>query len=223
MTSQEEWRRIAYERSVGESGNNSMGTMANQQGYQNYLARQEAARVSWSPPPPVVPAWTPPPVTPSSPPAAGPVGAVAPYAGTFGPASPPPKPRELGPFERKIAALEDIADITDLEDFWCASDWLFKPVVRRVPRLLVWAVLGVSAMASLAYGFLGGAVLGELAVWGVLGFLAPAAAYLALRVAVSTVTLAAIWALFLGFVGVIGVAALGALYVVVRVLLAIFA
>lgn len=48
MTTQEEFRREAYERWVGETGNNSMGTMANQQGYENYEARQKADRQFYS-------------------------------------------------------------------------------------------------------------------------------------------------------------------------------
>jgi hypothetical protein len=40
MTSQEEWRRIAYEESVGRSGNNTMGTQANARGYQQYQEQQ---------------------------------------------------------------------------------------------------------------------------------------------------------------------------------------
>jgi hypothetical protein len=42
MATEEEWRRIGYQRWVGESGNNSMGTIHNQQGYSNYQAQRAA-------------------------------------------------------------------------------------------------------------------------------------------------------------------------------------
>jgi hypothetical protein len=48
MASQEEWRQIAYQRSVGEQGNNSIGTIHNQQGYQTYLDRNRQNNVSLS-------------------------------------------------------------------------------------------------------------------------------------------------------------------------------
>ena len=41
MTSQEEWRQKNYEEWVGRQGNNSMGTQANQAGYQQYLDEQK--------------------------------------------------------------------------------------------------------------------------------------------------------------------------------------
>jgi hypothetical protein len=43
MNNEEMWRQHAYQRSVGESGNSSMGTIANREGYNTYLARQKAA------------------------------------------------------------------------------------------------------------------------------------------------------------------------------------
>ena len=43
MATEEEWRRIGYERWVGEQGNNSIGTMHNDQGYQTYLGNQKQA------------------------------------------------------------------------------------------------------------------------------------------------------------------------------------
>ena len=41
MTSQEEWRQKSYEEWVGRQGNNSMGTQANQKGYQDHLDQQK--------------------------------------------------------------------------------------------------------------------------------------------------------------------------------------
>ncbi len=41
MTTQEEWRQKAYEEQVGRSGNNSMGTQANDAGYRQYLEEQK--------------------------------------------------------------------------------------------------------------------------------------------------------------------------------------
>ena len=46
MATQEEWRQIAYQRWVGERGNNSMGTIHNQQGYDTYKAGQAASSSS---------------------------------------------------------------------------------------------------------------------------------------------------------------------------------
>jgi len=45
MATQEEWRRQAYEEWVGRTGNNSMGTQANQRGYEEYKRLQGS---SWA-------------------------------------------------------------------------------------------------------------------------------------------------------------------------------
>lgn len=59
MASQEEWRRIQYEKWVGEQGNNSIGSTPNSEGYKTFLANQRrAAELStW-------PVYTPPPAYP---------------------------------------------------------------------------------------------------------------------------------------------------------------
>lgn len=47
MTNEERQRQIAYEKWVGAQGNNSMGTMANQQGYETYLKKQAQQKAYW--------------------------------------------------------------------------------------------------------------------------------------------------------------------------------
>ena len=41
MNNEEKWRQHAYETWVGESGNSSMGTIANREGYNRFLAKQK--------------------------------------------------------------------------------------------------------------------------------------------------------------------------------------
>jgi hypothetical protein len=48
MTSQNEWREIAYQEWVGKQGNNSIGTIHNQRGYESYLKQKRSENSSWS-------------------------------------------------------------------------------------------------------------------------------------------------------------------------------
>ncbi|MBF9036739.1 hypothetical protein HKCCE2091_21095 [Rhodobacterales bacterium HKCCE2091] len=196
MATQEEWRRIAYERSEGLKGA-SMGTMDNAQGLATFraqraesAARHEAIRSSFE-----TPRYTPPPVAPVT----RPDGATGSGTGT-GPLTGP------GGGTVRLSFIDHVSialDVTDAEDFWNLSDWMFGPLERRMPRRAgLWA-MALGVLVALAVALSAGMTDGAILLFAASGAVAPLLAYAALRLSVSLVTFLAGLALILGFYGLI--------------------
>lgn len=206
MTSQEEWRQIAYQRWVGETGNNSMGTTWNNEGFQTYQARQAATDQFYRDVSRTLetPSWTPAPQ-------ARPLAPAAPQLPDTRGASPgaaPSSHRSLGGnsgssgFLDRLGSIFEILEVSDAEDFWCASDWLFEPIGKVVPRWLVISICCVaSALVTAAMLIDGQAGLQASLLLGAAGFFAPLLGYVVLRLAVSAATLAVALAIVLAFFG----------------------
>ena len=228
MASEEEWRQIAYQRWVGETGNNTMGTTWNNEGYQTYQARQAATEQFYRDASRSLetPSWTPAQTTssftPSAPQPRTTLGGTAPPVGTA-------PPRTYGGtsggsgFLGRLEPFFDVLDVSDAEDFWDASDWLLEPLERVTPRWLVISICSLAAVFAAVAMFNDGAEVVASLLAGAACFFAPILGYIVLRLAVSTATLAVVLAVALALFGAalttVGAGAYG-IYLVAQAILA---